>query len=98
GITPVRDQGALAVLRGPRGGRYVVHVGGDVPSAVSCVGFPQLAAATDEVWAFDVAAETWALLPTEGAMPRVEYHAGASVGRDFVFAGGWAEEPDPARV
>jgi galactose oxidase-like protein len=98
GISPVRDQGTLAVLNAPGGKRYVVHVGGDVPTDVSCTGFPQLAEATSEVWAFDIEAETWSLVPTEGPMPRIEYHAGASIGRRFYFAGGWAEEPDPVRT
>jgi hypothetical protein len=98
GISPVRDQGAMAVLSAPGGKRYVVHVGGDLPTDVSCTGFPQLAQATDEVWAFDIDAETWALVPTEGPMPRIEYHAGASIGRRFYFAGGWAEEPDSVRT
>jgi hypothetical protein len=31
-------------------------------------------------------------------MPRIEYHAGASIGQSFYFAGGWAEQPDPART
>jgi len=98
GIAPVRDQGSMGVLAAPGGKRYVVHVGGDVPTDVSCTGFPQLAEATDEVWAFDIAAETWALLETDGWMPRIEYHAGATVKNRFFFAGGWAEEPDPART
>jgi hypothetical protein len=98
GISPVRDQGALTVLSTPEGKRYVVHVGGDVPTDVSCTGFPQLAEATSEVWAFDIEAETWALVSTQGPMPRIEYHAGASIGQSFYFAGGWAEQPDPART
>jgi hypothetical protein len=97
GITPVRDQGSMGVLRGPGGKRYVLHVGGDLPTSVSCVGFPQLALATSEIWAFDVEDESWALLEAHGA-PRIEYHAGASLNNHFYFAGGWAEEPDPERT
>lgn len=98
GILPERDQGSMSVLTAPGGKRYVVHVGGDVPTTVACTGFPQLAQATSEVWAFDIADETWALLPIEGVAPRIEYHAGATVKNRFYFAGGWAEEPDPERT
>lgn len=97
GIQPVRDQGVMGVVRAPGGKRYLLHVGGDLPTDVSCTGFPQLARATDEVWAFDIEAETWARLETAG-MPRVEYHAGATHDNRLYFAGGWAEEPDPART
>lgn len=97
GIDPVRDQGSMAVLRAPTGKRYVVHVGGDLPTDVSCTGFPQLARATDEVWAFDIEDETWSVLPAEG-MPRIEYHAGTTLANRFYFAGGWAEEPDAERT
>jgi N-acetylneuraminic acid mutarotase len=98
GITPVRDQGSMGVVRAPNGKRYVLHVGGDLPTTQSCVGFPQLAQATSEIWAFDVEAETWSLLDSDGSMPRIEYHAGATVDDRFYFAGGWAEEPDPERT
>lgn len=95
GIDPERDQGSMTVLSAPDGKRYVVHVGGDLPTTVACTGFPQLAEATAEVWAFDIDAETWAVLPVDGPAPRIEYHAGATVKNRFYFAGGWAEEPDP---
>jgi hypothetical protein len=98
GIQPVRDQGSMGVLSGPDGRRYVLHVGGDLPTTVSCEGFPQLAQATDEVWAYDIEAETWSLLNTGGSAPRIEYHAGVTLNNHFYFAGGWAEEPDPERT
>lgn len=98
GIQPVRDQGSMGVLTAPNGKRYVLHVGGDLPTTVSCTGFPQLALATDEVWAFDIEAETWSLLDTGGSAPRIEYHAGVTMNNRFYFAGGWAEEPDPERT
>lgn len=98
GIQPVRDQGSMSVLAAPNGKRYVLHVGGDLPTSVSCVGFPQLAHATSEVWAFDIEAETWALLDTGNTAPRIEYHAGATLNNRFYFAGGWAEEPDAERT
>jgi len=98
GITPVRDQGSMGVVRAPNGKRYVLHVGGDLPTTTSCVGFPQLALATSEIWAFDIEAETWSLLESDGTMPRIEYHAGATVDDRFYFSGGWAEEPDPVRT
>jgi hypothetical protein len=98
GIDPERDQGSMTVLSAPDGKRYVVHVGGDLPTTVACTGFPQLAEATAEVWAFDIDEETWSLLPVDGPAPRIEYHAGATVKNRFYFAGGWAEEPDPERT
>jgi hypothetical protein len=98
GIQPVRDQGSMGVLTAPNGKRYVIHVGGDLPTTTSCVGFPQLAKATSEIWAFDIEAETWSLLDSAGSMPRIEYHAGTTVGDRFYFAGGWAEEPDAERT
>ncbi len=98
GIQPVRDQGSMGVLTAPNGKRYVLHVGGDVPTTVSCTGFPQLAQATDEVWAYDIDAETWTQLDTDGTAPRIEYHAGATLNNRFYFAGGWAEEPDPVNT
>ncbi len=98
GIAPNRDQGAMGVLGGPMGRRYLVHVGGDLPTDVDCVGFPQRAKATGEVWAFDIAAESWTQLETRGPVPRLEYHAGATVGNAFYFLGGWAEEPDEERT
>lgn len=98
GISPVRDQGSMGVLEAPDGKRYVVHVGGDLPTDVSCTGFPQLARASSEIWAFDIEKETWALLETRGWMPRIEYHAGATLDNRFYFAGGWAEEPDAERT
>lgn len=98
GIDPERDQGSMTVLTAPGGKRYVVHVGGDLPTTVACTGFPQLAAATAEVWAFDIDAETWTLLPVAGPAPRIEYHAGATLNNRFYFAGGWAEEPDPEQT
>lgn len=98
GIQPVRDQGSMGVLTAPNGRRYVLHIGGDLPTTVGCVGFPQLALATDEVWAFDIDAEAWTLLDTGGSAPRIEYHAGVTLNNRFYFAGGWAEEPDPVRT
>jgi len=98
GMQPVRDQGSMGVLRAPGGKRYVVHVGGDLPTDVSCTGFPQLARATSEIWAFDIANETWSLLKNRGRMPRLEYHAGATLHDRFYFAGGWAEQPDAERT
>jgi N-acetylneuraminic acid mutarotase len=98
GITPVRDQGSMGVVRAPNGKRYVLHVGGDLPTTTSCVGFPQLALASDEIWAFDIEGETWSRLDSDGTMPRIEYHAGATVDDRFYFSGGWAEEPDPERT
>lgn len=98
GIQPVRDQGSMGVLQAPGGKRYVVYVGGDLPTDVSCTGFPQLARATSEVWAFDIEEETWGLLETPGGMPRIQYHSGATHDNRFYFAGGWAEEPAPVQT
>lgn len=98
GIAPARDQGAMALLSAPDGRRYVVHVGGDLPTETACVGFPQLASATNEVWAFDIEAERWSLLEKRGPAPRIEYHAGAVLKDRFYITGGWAEEPDPVNT
>jgi hypothetical protein len=98
GPTPPRDEGALSVLKTPSGKKYVVFAAGHSASSVHCAGFPEDVTATNEVWAFDVEAETWHQLETEGPAPRLQHHRGATLKNHLYMAGGWHDEPDTERV
>jgi hypothetical protein len=96
--TPPRAKGALSVLRGPCGKKYLVYTGGNIDTTVRCAGFDEDTTATNEIWAFDTEAETWQKLDTVGSAPRLEFVQGVTVRDRQILVGGWFDVPDPAKI
>jgi N-acetylneuraminic acid mutarotase len=95
---PPRAKGVLSILRGPCDKKYLVYTGGNIDTTVHCEGFDENTTATNEIWAFDVQAETWQKLDTIGTAPRVEFAQGATLNNEQYVIGGWMDVPDPVRI
>ena len=96
--TPPRAKGVFSMLHGPCEKNYLVYTGGNIDTTVHCEGFDENTTATNEIWAFDVQAETWQKLDTLGTAPRIEFAQGATLNNMQYVIGGWSDEPDPARI
>ncbi len=96
--TPPRNKGVFSELPGPCGKRYLVYSTGNIDTSVHCTGFDEDTTAINEVWAFDLEAETWQKLETVGDAPRLNFAQGATLGNKQYLIGGWYDVPDPVRV
>jgi hypothetical protein len=96
--TPPRNKGVFSLLSGPCGKRYLVYSTGNIDTTVHCTGFDENTTAINEVWAFDLEAETWQQLETVGDAPRLNFAQGATVNNKQVLVGGWYDVPDPVKV
>jgi N-acetylneuraminic acid mutarotase len=96
--TPPRNKGVFSELRGPCGKRYLVYSTGNIDTNVHCTGFDENTTAIDEIWAFDLEAETWQKLETVGPAPRLNFAQGSTLDNKQYLTGGWYDVPDPVRV
>jgi N-acetylneuraminic acid mutarotase len=96
--TPPRNKGVFSELRGPCGKNYLVYSTGNVDTDVRCTGFDEDTTAINEIWAFDLEAETWQQLESVGTAPRLNFAQGATLKNRQVLLGGWYDVPDPVRI
>jgi N-acetylneuraminic acid mutarotase len=95
---PARDEGTLSLLRAPGGKKYLIHTAGHTATPVLCTGFIERTTAINEVWAFDLEAETWQQLQVEGDAPRLEFVRGATIDNEHYLVGGYSDVPDPVNI
>jgi N-acetylneuraminic acid mutarotase len=95
---PARDEGTLSLLHAPGGKKYLVHTAGHTATPVQCTGFVERTSAINEIWAFDLDAETWQQLEVEGDAPRLEFVRGATVDNEHYLVGGYSDVPDPVNI